>query len=341
MNESGFPVPLGEVIDTISEIFHHQGRTEVVELLHSAHARFDETNYDRWDGGTYTWALRLEVPVPIFASLESRLAEIEQAIGTKLTYIERNYPNHSIGEVTITPISSRSPLLGIRMAPSDVEARRLWPEGRFRLFLSHLSADKVAVSRLKSALETFGISAFVAHEDIEPSLEWRDEIELGLKSMHALAALITPEFHGSNWTDQEIGWALGRGVIVIAVKLGQDPYGLAGKYQAISGSFSDPDSLAKAIVNSLLANAQSHSQMRRALVKAFCESKSFPNTQKLKNSILRVKDFTDAEKSLLENACKSNIKIAEAYWVPEAIYKLIGKSIEPESVASTEEEVPF
>ena len=31
-------------------------------------------NYDNWNGGTYTWALRLEVPVPLYATLEPRLA---------------------------------------------------------------------------------------------------------------------------------------------------------------------------------------------------------------------------------------------------------------------------
>jgi len=254
MSESGFPMPVGEVIATLSEIFHHQGHSDIVELLNSAHARFDEIDFNSWDGGSYTWALCLEVPVPIFALLESRLKVIEQVIGAKLTQIERNYPGHQVGEVRVSPISSGSPLLGTRMAPSDLEVRRLWPDGRFRLFLSHLSADKVAVSKLKTELEIYGVSSFVAHEDIQPSLPWQDEIILGLRSMHALAALVTPEFHNSQWTDQEIGWALGKGSLVISIKLGKDPCGFAGKFQALKGSLEQSSALAKSIVVTLRAN---------------------------------------------------------------------------------------
>ncbi len=79
-----------------------------------------------------------------------------------------------------------------RLNPSENEIARSWSEGMFRLFLSHLAQHKVGVSKLKLELKQLGIEAFVAHEDIEPRLEWRDEIEVSLRSMHALAALITP-----------------------------------------------------------------------------------------------------------------------------------------------------
>jgi hypothetical protein len=51
---------------------------------------------------------------------------------------------------------------------------RLWGPGALHLFMSHVSAHKVAVSDLKQALRLYGVSAFVAHEDIEPTLETSD-----------------------------------------------------------------------------------------------------------------------------------------------------------------------
>lgn len=341
MNESGCPMQVSEVVATLSEIFRHQGRPEVVELLDSAHARFDEIDFDNWNGGTYTWALCLNVPVPIFASLENRLSEIEQEIRAKLAPIERNYPNNPIGEVRITPIVAGSPLLGIRMAPSDIEVRRLWPDRRFRLFLSHLSADKVEVSALKRALEIYGITAFVAHEDIEPSLQWRDEIELGLKSMHALVALVTPEFHNSHWTDQEIGWAFGRGVPVVSVRLGKDPCGFAGKFQALSGSLKQPAALAESIVGVLIANPHAQGEMRRALVKVFSSSRSFVRTHALKAVIVTATGFSEEEKKELQEACSENPYVSGAYFVPEAIYKITGRPVEAVAVPPSDEEVPF
>ena len=32
--------------------------------------------------------------------------------------------------------------------------------------------------------------------------------------MHVLVALLTPDFHESKWTDQEVGFAIGKGVLV-------------------------------------------------------------------------------------------------------------------------------
>jgi len=92
------------------------------------------------------------------------------------------------------------------MKPPKVSAaaiRRIWEDDGYRLFLSHKSEVSKEVVRLKHKLKVYGVSAFVAHASIKPTQQWQDEIENGLHSMEALAALITEDFHDSNWTDQE------------------------------------------------------------------------------------------------------------------------------------------
>jgi hypothetical protein len=336
-----FPVPVSEVIVTLADIFRHQRRGELLELIENAHAHFDETNFDNWNGGTYTWALRLEVPVPLYASVESRLAAIEKEIGAKLSYIERLHPNDQVGEVTVTPITPGASMLGQRMAPSETEVRRLWPDGHFRLFLSHVSKHKVAVSKLRDELASYGIAAFVAHENIEPSLEWRDEIELGLRSMHGLAALITADFHASYWTDQEVGWALGRGVLVLPIRLGADPYGFAGKVQAIKGDLDYLGGVAGPILRALLTNPQTHGEMRRALVTAFRGATSFPMALALRDYVIAVTDFTDEEKMALRSACVENAQVAGAYGVRAAIYNAFGEPPDPKSTVRGATDVSF
>ena len=44
-----------------------------------------------------------------------------------------------------------------------------------------------------------------------------------------------PGFPKSRWTDQEVGWALGRDVHVLPVRRGIDPYGFLGEVQGIQG----------------------------------------------------------------------------------------------------------
>ncbi len=55
----------------------------------------------------------------------------------------------------------------------DLSDSRFWIPGYFRLFLSHLSEFKQKTAALQEALRPYGITAFVAHEDIEPTKEWQ------------------------------------------------------------------------------------------------------------------------------------------------------------------------
>lgn len=115
-----------------------------------------------------------------------------------------------------------------------VEPPKNWKGTKLlRLFISHISADKLIATRLKDALAKHCISAFVAHEDILPTLAWQDEVERGLRTMDAMVAVHTKGFSTSVWTQQEIGFALGRGVKVISFKYGEDPTGFIGKHQAL------------------------------------------------------------------------------------------------------------
>ena len=342
MPDAAFPKSVVEVVTTLAEIFRNQRKSEIVELLESANATIEQINYDNWNGGTYTWALRLDVPVPVFASVEPRLEAVEKEIATKLAYLARTYPNDHLDEVTITPLSAAAAASSMRFVPSDVEVQRIWPNGLFRLFLSHVSAHQVSVAELKSSLRFRGVDAFVAHIDIEPSLEWQKEIEIALRSMHALAALLTPDFHSSNWTDHEVGWALGRGLLVLPIRLHVDPYGFAGKVQAVRGSLENPQALAIRIMEALLSNPQTHSEMRRGLVSAFCNSPSFMITLELCDAILELNDCTEDEKAALRRACVENDQVYNAHRVRAAIYDKFGKPPPPAPVAKADDDnIPF
>ncbi|MCH8204630.1 MAG: toll/interleukin-1 receptor domain-containing protein, partial [Candidatus Hydrogenedentes bacterium] len=156
-----------------------------------------------------------------------------------------NTQNEHISEVFIEmePVENDkwredSGVLRARVAASSIPSDalvRIWGDGHVRVFLSHKATCKENASKLKQALARYGISCFVAHEDIEPTEEWQREIERALFSMDALVALLTEDYHNSNWTDQEVGVAIGRNVLLIAVRLGSDPYGLMGKGQGLGG----------------------------------------------------------------------------------------------------------
>ena len=120
--------------------------------------------------------------------------------------------------------------------PTDSAANDdLWkPAGAPRLFMSHLASRREEVHGLSNMLKHFGFACFVAHDAIEPSRDWRREIERALDSCDVLIAYVTAEFSASHWTDQEVGWALGRGLAAIPISVsGETPRGFIGSYQAV------------------------------------------------------------------------------------------------------------
>ena len=127
-----------------------------------------------------------------------------------------------------------------RITPlSSHEMQRIWgtqhQQGRL-VFLSHRASYRREVSIVKQALESRGLSCFLAHEDIMPSLGWQSEILNALNTMDVFVGFMTDDFHqGGGWPDQEIGYAHKRGVHRVFVKLGKaDPAGMVAAEQALS-----------------------------------------------------------------------------------------------------------
>ena len=144
-------------------------------------------------------------------------------------------PIYRIGIPTPEATAAASPRRGRLITSVVTGDHRLWMPGTLRLFLSHVSAHKVAAGELKGDCLRYGVDAFVAHEDIEPTLEWQAEIEEALGTTHALAAILTDDFHGSLWTDQEVGIALALGRLVVPVRAPTVPYGFMARLQALRG----------------------------------------------------------------------------------------------------------
>lgn len=110
-------------------------------------------------------------------------------------------------------------------------------EGEPLVFISHTWTNKALAAEIRDTFAELGIKGFVAHEDIEPTKDWATEIERNLHSCSTLVAVLTEDFSESAFCNQEVGYALGRGRLVVGVmQARQPPPGLAGKYQAIAGS---------------------------------------------------------------------------------------------------------
>ena len=192
----------------------------------------------------------------------------------------------------------------------------------FRLFISHLSSEKVFAAELLEAFLRFGISSFVAHNDIEPTLEWQAQIETALSTADSLVALLHPKFHLSNWTDQEIGFAMGRGLPVFAVRFGQDPYGFIGRFQAFAGHGKTALALSREQFDSYRKNKQSQHRMAEVLVNLFEDSGSFADAKARVGYLEELDVWESGFIPRIEAAAEANSQISGSWGVPERVAAL-------------------
>ncbi len=276
------PKNIERYLAALSKLYGAEGDRQLQEIIVNARTRVHEGwSYDNLNGGTYGHALFLLLPDPLFLNSVARKSEIQNQIKNKLNKLH-NVQNEFIDEVFLemevaeaSDWRKESGLLlpGKRVVAPDI-AERIWGDEGFRVFLSHKTEVKKQTVELKERLRAFGIFAFVAHEDIYPTREWLDEIQNALISMDAFVALLTPDFHDSDWTDHEVGFAFARGTPIIAVRLGRDPYGFLAKFQGLSGVWS---SAANDIVKILIPYERMFGAYINALRK--CRGWDTANTQ--------------------------------------------------------------
>ncbi len=126
-----------------------------------------------------------------------------------------------------------SDLLPTSAKPNTPPAKIKHDSSPANAFISHISEHKALAKDISDALGKYNIKGFVAHEDIEPTKEWQEEIGKFLNKMDFFISLHTEGFSQRSWCQQEIGFAVAKEVEIISIKFEEDPTGFIGKYQAL------------------------------------------------------------------------------------------------------------
>jgi TIR domain len=238
---------------------------------------------------------------------------------------KEEYVIEMISSANDEPLLELAKHLGIVSQLESTVEPKFWSSSSPRVFLSHLASMKIITSNLRVELEQFGISTFVAHEDIEPTKEWQVEIESALASMDGLIALLAPGFKESNWCDQEVGVAIGRKLPIVSVKLGFDPYGFIGKYQAVQGIGKDNRSLASELYEILMLNPIIGPKITSAQVKLLSESPNYVESKRIANLIEKSLYLTTKHVASMQESVKKNSQVSSSWGVPEKINEISKK----------------
>jgi len=219
-----------------------------------------------------------------------------------------------------------------------------WLLTDYKIFISHVSNIKTKAMALKTELNKYNIKSFVAHEDIEPTKEWKKEIENALHTMDALVALITEDFSDSDWTEQEVGFALGAGKLVIPIRAGRDPYGLFGHLQGLQGKGKYPKPLAGEIVDILISNPISSQKYLTHLVDKFKMSDSYNETRE---TVKLLEKYNHIPEQLMLDILESCDKNRQINGVPDAkprmekLFNKFGYTKKEEEESIPFDDIPF
>ena len=176
----------------------------------------------------------------------------------------------------------------------------------YLIFLSHKAEIKGHVQKLKEGLEVYGVEAFVAHSDIDPGTEWQEEILEALRDMDAFVPILTEGFRDSQWTDQEVGYALARDVPIIPLRVNMDPYGFIGRYQGLTCAWREaPQNIIMALM--------SDPKMVDSFIQAVAECDSLVNANRLAKVLQGIEELTERQTSRLLTAFEENEQISKSY----------------------------
>lgn len=253
-----------QLVEHLEEIASYSNDSSLQTIFQVAEPDLVVEEYDNWNGGTTHYKFVLRVPTPVFAEFAQQIEQLEAKVFQQIKILMREETHDFIETVLIQP--TVAPFGPTKKAKAN---SKFWIPSFFNLFISHLGKNKISAGNLKSEMENYGISCFVAHEDITPTKEWVEEIENALFSMDALVAILAPGFGNSNWTDHEVGVALGRQVLVIPIMYGRNPYGLIAKIQGLKAKERSVGEVAELLFSAILGSRQSGLRLTSCLVEQF------------------------------------------------------------------------
>lgn len=319
MPEFVFPSRLMSSLRRLRTHYDRNGLLQLKSIIDACSADVEvAVEHDNWNGGTFGHVVYLFVSTEIIDTIDlDDENHLRERIQVDLNKTIQDLDNEYIHAVVLKEIDHSNPNYlessnFTKMAPIEPDQTGLWKVGFLRLFISHRDEHKISAHRIAKELAPYGISSFVAHDAIKPMKEWQREILNALNTMEVLLVFLTDDFHESVWTNQEVGFALGKSIPIICLKVaGSDPKGFIGSSQALKAAalpLQRHD--ITAIHRCLIDNVGQAGRLKEVLLLSLIGSESFvdaiSNLQRLSDTADRL---TDAEFKRLQVGYAQNSQL--------------------------------
>lgn len=281
----------------------------------------EETDYDNWNGGTSGHDAVLFLPEEVMQKVSLASQEtIQEEIRTALNECAKGVNNEYFRAVQFEIADERDPEFQ-RANPlssrpqTDPDTLAIWRPRLLRLFITHRDEHKRQANSLAKALEDYGVSAFVAHDTIGAMEDWKKQILKGLETMEVMLAFLTDDLELSTFCNQEIGYALGRRVPIIPLKLQQaDPPGFISSDQALRGSIDQAADSAPEVYKLLVEKLGQRTRLHPVFIEAFAKSSSYAEAEvRFDRLAQHVTKLTEEEEKEVVEAYNENSQLHDAF----------------------------
>jgi hypothetical protein len=192
-----------------------------------------------------------------------------------------------------------------------------------RVFLSYSSKDKVLAGKIDEQLKKFGANPYLANDDIKPTEQWQKRIETELKKCDVFIPILTSKFHYSKWTDQEIGFALCRDILIVPLKVDTNPYGFMGKFQALPLMPRDIEQTCIHIAKVVCEKTDFADKVLKGVIKIFGASDSFVEAEQNSSYLLKFQAFlTPKHIRAIRRLAASNQQVVHSFGAQRNLHEL-------------------
>jgi nucleoside 2-deoxyribosyltransferase len=193
-----------------------------------------------------------------------------------------------------------------------------------KFFLSYSSDDSELAGQIKTTLEDmFGVDVFLAHDDIQPSSEWQREILSTLEQADVFIPILTESFEVSDYTDQETGYALARGIFVIPIKIKAIPHGFISHIQALKFQAESPQGSCQTIARAVVRNPKLRKSFLDDLIKNFGGSYSFDRAKAMSAGLMSLDGYTRQQKNEIIRLATDNAQIYGSFGAKKNLERFI------------------
>ena len=195
------------LLRTLAQVYAMENKVLEVEILAKSKVELEEIEYDNWNGGTYTYALKLQISPVLYTKINKKLEEIENDMLQRISPLLRGYYNEHLNAVIITmelehKNNWRNNAEKWLAQASKVNANL---KNGYDAFICHATEDKAELVRpLAEYLASMGFKIWYDEFELTIGDSLRQSIDKGLSNSRYGIVVLSNSFFAKDWTQYEL-----------------------------------------------------------------------------------------------------------------------------------------